>query len=79
MLATFYLQVTPMLPTKFHVHWPLIEFQDGGHGGHDGHFVFRIGTILVIFALQDTPMHLTKFHVSRSFLSEEEAKNRFSR
>ena len=39
----FYLQVTRMLLTKFHIKWSLfqektrkINFQDGGHGGHLG-------------------------------------------
>ena len=37
----FYLQVTPMLLTKFHVIWPFssgemlkINFKHGGHGGY---------------------------------------------
>ena len=40
-LSIFYLQVTPMLPSKFGVNWPLrkIDFQDGGHLG------FPIGII----------------------------------
>ena len=51
-LATFDLQVTPMLPSKFGVNWPSvqekkrkIDFQDGGHGSHLG---FQIGMILAI-------------------------------
>ena len=51
-LVIFDLQVTPMLPTKFLVSWPLvqekkrkIDFQDGHHGGHLG---FMIGMILAI-------------------------------
>ena len=55
-LATFDLQVTLMLPTKFGVNWPFgsgeeakkLDFQDGCHGGHLG---FPIGTILAIFDL----------------------------
>ena len=55
-LAIFDLQVTLMLPTKFGVNWisvqekkqKLIDFQDGGHGGHLG---FLIDTILAIFDL----------------------------
>ena len=27
-LATFYLQVTPMLPTKFHVNWPFFSGEE---------------------------------------------------
>ena len=44
----FYLQVTPMLPTKF---------SNGSHGGHLG---FWMGTIGAIFDLQDNPMLPTK-------------------
>ena len=50
---------------------PLIDFQDGGHGGHLG---FPIGTILAIFALQDIPMLPAKFQVNWPFSSGEEAK-----
>ena len=43
-LATFYLQVTPKLPTKFHVNWPFSsgEAIDFKHGGHDDHVGFPI-------------------------------------
>ena len=82
-LASFDLQVTPMLSSKFGVNWPFgsgkeakIDFQDGCHGGHLG---FSIGTILVIFDLQVTPMLPSKFGVNWPFGSGEEAKNRFSR
>ena len=82
-LATFDLQVTLMLPSKFGVNWPFgsgeeakIDFQDGGHGGHHG---FPIGTILAIFDLQVTLMLPSKFGVNWPFGSGEEAKNRFSR
>ena len=51
-LASFDLQVTLMLPTKFGVNWPFsqekkqkIDFQDGGHLG------FPIGMILPTFDL----------------------------
>ena len=81
--ATFDLQVTLILPTKFRVNWPSvqekkrkIDFQDGGLGGHLG---FPIGTILAIFDLQVTPMLPTKFKVNKPFDPGEEAKNRFSR
>ena len=64
-LSIFYLQVTPMLPSKFGVNWPFgsgveakIDFQDGGH---DGHLGFPIGTILAICDLQVTPMLPTKY------------------
>ena len=79
-LAIFDLQVTPMLPSKFGVNWPLVQekkrkinFQDGGHLG------FPIGTILAIFDLQVTPMLPRKFGVNWPFGSGDEAKNRFSR
>ena len=79
-LATFDLQVTLMLPSKFGVNWPFvqekkrkIDFQDGGHLG------FPIGTILAIFDLQVTLMLPSKFGVNWPFGSGEEAKNRFSR
>ena len=79
-LATFDLQITLMLPSKFGVNLPFgsgeeakIDFQDGGHLG------FPIGTILVIFDLQVTLMLPSKFGVNWPFGSGEEAKNRFSR
>ena len=82
-LATFDLQVTLMLPSKFGVNWPFgsgeeakNNFQDGGHGGHLG---FPIGMILAIFDLQVTLMLPSKFGVHWPFGSGEEAKNRFSR
>ena len=56
-LAVFDLQVTPMLPTKFQVNWPL-GLGDGSHLG------FLIGRILAIFDLQVTPMLPTKFRVN---------------
>ena len=64
-LAISYLQVIPMLPTKFQVNWSFVQekkrkkyFQDGRHGGHLG---FPIQTILNIFDLQVTAMLPTKF------------------
>ena len=70
-LTIFYLQVTPMLPSKFGVNWPFgsgedakkpkIDFQDGSHGGHIG---FLIVMILAIFDLQVTPMLPTKYRVN---------------
>ena len=65
-LATFDLQVTLMLPSKFGVNWPFgsgeeakkIDVQDGGHLG------FPIGTILAIFDLQVTLMLPTKYRVN---------------
>ena len=78
-LATFYLQVTPILPTKFQVSWPFSSgeeknnFQDGRHGGHLG---FPIQTILTIFDLQIAPILPTKFRVSWPFGSGEEEQIR---
>ena len=79
-LATFDLQVTLMLPSKFGVNGlsvqekkRKIDFQDGGHLG------FPIGTILAIFDLQVTLMVPSKFGVNWPFGSGDEAKNRFSR
>ena len=66
-LATFDLQVTPMLPTKFGVNWHFgsgeeaknrFSRQPPWYGGHLG---FLIGTILAIFDLQVTPKLLSKF------------------
>ena len=31
--AFIYLQVVPILPTKFQVSWPFISEEDGNHGG----------------------------------------------
>ena len=79
-LATFDLQVTLMVPSKFSLSVQekkrKIDFQDGGHGDHFG---FPIGTILAIFDLQVTLMLPTKYQVNWPFGSGEEAKNRFSR
>ena len=82
-LATFDLQVTPMLFTKFRVNWHLglreeakNRFQDGRLGSHLG---FMISTILATFDLHVTPMLPSKFGVNWPFGSGEEEKNRFSR
>ena len=74
MAAIFDQPITPMLPNKFLVNWPLDsrDFQGSHHG-------FPIGTILAIFDLQVTPMLPTKFRVNWPFGSGEEVKNRFSR
>ena len=67
-LATFDLQVAPILPTKSRVKWPSVQkkckinFQDGDHGGHFG---FPIGTILAIVDLQVIPILLIRFRVNR--------------
>ena len=80
MLAIFDLQVTPcFLPSLESTGLSAqekkrkIDFQDGRH------LVFLIVTILAIFDLQVTLMLPTKFPVNWSFVSEEEAKNTFSR
>ena len=78
-LAIFDLQVTLMLPTKFHFNWPFgsgkeTDFQDGCQGSH---LEFLIRTILAIFDLQVTLILSTKFRVNRHFGSGEEAKNQF--
>ena len=45
-LTNFYLQITPMLPTKFQINWLFgsgeevkNRFQDGGHVGHLGFLI----------------------------------------
>ena len=73
-LAIFYLQVIPMLPTKFGINWPFrseVDFQDGGNGGHLG---FPMGTILATFYLQVTPMLPTKFQSSGLSFQEKKRK-----
>ena len=78
-LATFDLQITLILPTKFRVNWSFdfweeaeIDFQDGGQLG------FPIRTNLAIFDLQVAPILSTKFRINWPF-GLEEAQNRFSR
>ena len=77
-LASFVLQVTRLLLTKFQVNWHFnsggegrIDFQDGHHGGHLG---FPTGTILATFDLQVIPMFPTKFQMNWPFGSGEKAK-----
>ena len=59
-LATFDLQVTLMLPTKFGVNWPFSSGEEAknrfSRWGHGGHLGFAIGMILAIFDLQVTLM-----------------------
>ena len=74
-LATFDLQVTPMLPTKFRVNWHF----GLGEQAKNRFSRFRIGKIIAIFDLHVTPMLPSKFGVNWPFGSGEEAKNRFSR
>ena len=77
-LAIVELQVTSMLPTKFHVNWPFssgleakIDFHDGGHLG------FLIDTMLSTFDPQVTPLLPTKFQVNWPFCSGESVQNGF--
>ena len=79
-LATFDLQVTLILPTKFQVILPSvqekkwkIDFQDGGHSGHLG---FLIRSILAVFDLQVIPMLPTKIQVNWPFSSGEEMEKK---
>ena len=58
-VATFDLQVTLMLPTKFQVSWPFssgedakIDFKDCCYGGHFG---FLNGTVLAFFFTYKSP------------------------
>ena len=83
-LATFDLQVTPMLPTKFRVNWHLGLGEEAkkrlSRWPPWRHLGFMISTILAIFdVIHVTPMLPSKFGVNWPFGSGEEAKNRFSR
>ena len=52
----FYLQVTPMLPTKFRVNWPFSSEEEGKIDFQDGHHLgFPIGTILATFISTSHP------------------------
>ena len=77
----FYLQVTPMLPTKFHVSWLFgsgekaqnifsIDLQDGGHGDHLG---FPIGTILAFLFICHVTCALPSF-LSIALLVQEKKR-----
>ena len=79
----FYLQVTPMLPTKFHVNWPFVSGEEAKNR-FSRWWPWKPSWILDLnnfsyFALQDTPILPTKFQVNWPFHSGEEATNRFSR
>ena len=82
-LATFDLQVTLMLPSKFGVNWPFGSGEEAKNRFSRWRLWrpsgFPIGTILAIFDLQVTLMLPSKFGVNWPFGSGEEAKNRFSR
>ena len=78
-LAIFYLQVTPMLPSKFGVNWPFGSGEEAKNRFSRWLPWLPISTILAIFDLQVTPMLPSKFGVNWHFGSGEEAKNRFSR
>ena len=81
-LATFNLQVSLMLPTKFGVNWPL----GSGDAAKNRfsrwrpwqRFWFPIGMILPTFDLHVTPMLPIKFRVKWLLGLGEEAKSRFS-
>ena len=67
-LFIYYLQVTPMLPTKFQVSWPFGSGEEAKNRfSRCGHLVFPIGTILALFDLQATLMVPTKFQVHYFF------------
>ena len=76
-LSIFYLQVAPILPTKFAVNLPF-------GSGVQNRFsrwpppLFSIRIILAIFALQATMILPTKFRVSWSFSSGDKGQNDFS-
>ena len=48
-----------------------IDFQDGRH---EGHLVFSVEAILVIFYLNVTPMLPTEFRVNWPFVQEKKRK-----
>ena len=77
-LANFDLQVTPMLPRKFGVKWPLGSGEEAKNRFSRWRpwrpTGFPIGTILAIFDLQVTPMFPSKFGVN--WLSVQEKKRK---
>ena len=82
-LATFDLQVTPMLPSKFGVNWPFGSGEDVKNR-FSRWWPWRPSWIsdrhdFSYFDLQVTLMLPGKSGVNWPFSSEEEAKNRFSR
>ena len=82
-LSYFDLSVTPMLPNKFQVNWPLgsgekaeKRFSRCRHGNQHG---FPIRRSLASFDLQVALTLPAKFQVNWPFGSGEEVKNSFSR
>ena len=77
-LASFDLQVTPMLPSKFGVNWPFGSGEEAKNrfkmAAMAAILGFLIGKILTIFDLQVTPVLPRKFGVNWPFGSGEEAK-----
>ena len=76
----FYLQVTPMLPTKLQVNLPFgsgkeakIEFQDCRHSGNFG---FPIGTILSFFLLINKSPRCSLLSFKSISLSAQEMKQK---
>ena len=82
-LATFDLQVTSILPTKFESIALLIQEKkfkiDFQHGCKGDHLGFPIRMTSAIFDLQVTPILSIRFRDNRSFYSGEEVQNRFLR
>ena len=71
-LAIFYLQVTPMLPSNFGGKWPFGSREEAKNRFSRWRpFWIPIGTILAIFDLQVTPMLPSKFGFNWPFGSEE--------
>ena len=82
-LAIFDLQITPMLPTRFGVNWPLGSGEEAKNRFSSWR-PWRPSWIsdrhdFNCFDLQVTPMLPSKFGVNWPFGSGKEAKNRFSR
>ena len=67
-----WLQVAPILPSKFRVNWPFRS--EVKNGGSCGHLELSVGTILAIYYLQVTSTLPTKFGVNWPFGSGEVQK-----
>ena len=83
-LATFDLQVTLMLSTKFGINWTLRSGEEVknrfSRWSQLRPFLISVrNEISFFFHLQVTPMLPSKFQVNWPFYSGDEAKNRFSR
>ena len=84
----FYLQVTPMLPTKFQVNWPFHSGEEAKNKfsgwrpcwiSDRNDFSYLFFFFCFFFGSTGHPMLPTKFQVHWPFVSGEEAKNKFSR